>query len=202
MTNVVIVLAEKTNFPFYKISIRPEIGRSPKIQNLLEGIVLQTWNLASRLNSPYQDQVKCHGWSATIPSLVTLHPKGGHTLSKIYQKELCYKLEILHLDLTQKIMTRWTVMDGLPLSPGWHPPFQGWSPTIQNLPKVSLLQTWNLALGFKSQNKDQVKCHGWSPTIKRTVTHHPKSTRNKWSDHHTKATRRNCTTDMSFCIYT
>ena len=44
--------------------------------------------------------MKCHGWSANIPSLVTLHPKGGHTLSKIYQKELCYKLEILHLDLT------------------------------------------------------------------------------------------------------
>ena len=52
-----------------------------------------------------------------------------------------------------------------------HP--QGWSPTIQNLPKGSVQQTWNLAPWLNSQNQDQVKYHGWSATIPRMVTHHP-----------------------------
>ena len=70
----------------------------------------------------------------------------GHSPSKIYQKELYYKLEIWHLDLTHKIKTGWQLL--------WmvshhhqngNPPSKGWVPTIQNLMKGSVLQTWNLA---------------------------------------------------------
>ena len=57
--------------------------------------------------------------------------------TKIYQKEVYYGLEIWHQDLTHKIKTRWSAMDGQ-------------SPSL-----------------------------GWSPTIPRIVTHHPKSTRIK-----------------------
>ena len=45
------------------------------------------------------------------------------TPTKIYQKEVYYRLEIWHRDLTHKIKTRWSTMDG-------QPPFLGWSPTI------------------------------------------------------------------------
>jgi len=70
----------------------------------------------------------------------------GHSPSKIYQKELFYKLGIWHLDLTHKIKTRWQMIwmvshhhhDG-------HPPFKGWLSTIQNLTVGSVPQTWNLA---------------------------------------------------------
>ena len=67
--------------------------------------------------------------------MVTHHSKGANPLSKIYQKELCYQLEIWHLDFTQKMKTRWTTMDAYSLS-------QGWSPTVQNLPNGSVPQTW------------------------------------------------------------
>ena len=40
-----------------------------------------------------------------IARVVTHHPKGGHPPSKIYQKELCYRLEIWYLDITHKIKT-------------------------------------------------------------------------------------------------
>ena len=92
------------------------------------------------------------------------------TSTKIYQKEVYYRLEIWHRDLTHKIKTRWSAMDGQPPSPGW-------SPTIQNLPERGVLQTWTLAHIHYSQNQDQVKCHGWSATIPRMVTHHPKDGR-------------------------
>ena len=46
-------------------------------QNLPEN-VLQTWKLATRLNSQNYDQVRCHGWSTTIPRMVTHQPKDGH----------------------------------------------------------------------------------------------------------------------------
>ena len=104
-------------------------------QNLPAGSVLQTWNLAPRLNSQNQDQVMCYRWSVTILRMVTNHSKDGHQ------------------------------------------PFQGWSPTIQNLPLGSVLQTLNLAHNIDSQNQDQVNCHGWSATIPRMVTHHPKDVR-------------------------
>ena len=55
--------------------------------------------------------------------MVNHHPEDGHPPSKIYQKELYYRLEIWHLDLTHKIKTRLNAIDG-------HPTFQGWSPTI------------------------------------------------------------------------
>ena len=45
--------------------------------------------------------------------MVTHHPMDGHSSSKIYQKELYYKLRIWHLDLTHKIKTQvTTAMDG------------------------------------------------------------------------------------------
>ena len=116
---------------------------------LPERIVLQAWNLASRLNSQNQDQVKYHGWSATIPRMVTHHPKDGHPPSKIkiYQTEVYYRLGIWHLDLIHKIKTQWQLPwmvshyphDGHP-----PPPSHGWSLTIQNLPDGIVLQTWNL----------------------------------------------------------
>ena len=95
-------------------------------QNLPEGNVLQNWNLVTRLNSQNLDQGKWHGWSATIPRMVTDHSKGGHKPSKMYHKEMYYILWIRHIDLTYKIKIRWSVMDGQPPSPRW-------SPTIQRM---------------------------------------------------------------------
>ena len=65
-----------------------------------------------------------------------------------------------------------------------HPPYHGWSLIIKNLPEGIVLQTWNLASRLNSQNQDQVTTvrdgqspsPGWSPTIHRMVTNHPKST--------------------------
>ena len=67
-----------------------------------------------------------------------------------------------------------------------HPPSQGWSTPIQNIPERIVLQPWNLVSRIDQQNLDQVKCHGWSATIPRMVTHH------------SKPTRRKCTTDLKF----
>ena len=55
------------------------------IQNLPEGIVLQAWNLASRLNSQNYDQVTTvidgpstsPGWSPTIQRMVTNHQRSN-----------------------------------------------------------------------------------------------------------------------------
>jgi len=38
--------------------------------------------------------------------MVTHYPKNVHSPSKIYQKEMNYKLGIQHFDLTHKIKTR------------------------------------------------------------------------------------------------
>ena len=54
-----------------------------------------------------------------------------------------------------------------------HRPFQGWSPTIQNVPLGSVLQTLNSAHRLDSQNEDQVKCQGWSATIPTQDGHQP-----------------------------
>ena len=107
-------------------------GWSPTIQNTPKGIVLQTWNLASRINLQNLDQVKCHGWSVTIPRMVTYHPNDSHPPFKIYQKEVYYRLKIWHLGLTHKIKIGWSA-DGQPyLQDGHgHPPSKGWSPKIQ-----------------------------------------------------------------------
>ena len=53
------------------------------------------------------------GWSPTD------HPEDGHPPFEIYQKDLYYRLEIWHLDLTHKIKTRLNAIDGQPPSPGW-----------------------------------------------------------------------------------
>ena len=76
---------------------------SPIIQNIPKRSVVQAKTLAPRLNSQNEDQVKCHGWPATIPRMVTHHPEEGHPQSKIYQKELYNRHGILHLGLTNKI---------------------------------------------------------------------------------------------------
>ena len=76
--------------------------------------------------------------------MVSHHPQ-GHPKSKIYQKELYYRLNICQLDFAHKIKTRWSAMDG-------QPPSLGWSSSIprvvihhQNLPEGIVLQTWNFA---------------------------------------------------------
>ena len=48
----------------------------------------------------------------------------------------------------------------------------------------------SLVSRIDKQNLDQMKCHEWSATIPRMVTHHSKSTRNK------------CTTDLKFGTWT
>ena len=51
-------------------------------------------------------QPQSPGWSPTILRMVTHHSKDDHPPSKIYQKEVYYRLEIWHRDLTHKIKTR------------------------------------------------------------------------------------------------
>ena len=41
--------------------------------------------------------------SPTITRMVTHHPEDGHPPSKIFQKEVYYRLGIWHLDSTHKI---------------------------------------------------------------------------------------------------
>ena len=47
--------------------------------------------------------------------------KDGHPPSKTYQKEVYYRLEIWHMDLTHKIKTMLSAIDGQPPSPGGSP---------------------------------------------------------------------------------
>ena len=42
----------------------------------------------------FKDQVKCHGWSTTMPRMVTHHSKDGNLALKIYQKEEYLKFGI------------------------------------------------------------------------------------------------------------
>ena len=112
--------------------------------------------------------------------MVTNHTMESHSSSKIYQKELYYKLGIWHLNLTHKIKTRWQLL--------WMVSGQlqylGWSHPIQNLTEGSVLQTCNLAhrLNHKIKTRWQwpsvVSYHsldghppsqgqGWSPSIPR-----------------------------------
>ena len=145
----------------------PSRGWSSTIQDLPERIVLQTWNLAARLYTKKQGQVSCvlsplsPGWSPNIPRMITHHLKS--TGMKVY-----FRLGIWHINLTHKIRSRWSAMDGHPPSPVWsptiprmvthhskstrrhwsvmdgQPPSPGWSPTIQNKPEEIVLQAWNL----------------------------------------------------------
>ena len=53
------------------------------IQNLLKGNLLQTWNLAQRLNSQNLNKgYNYHSWSAIIPWMVSHHPKDSPSPSK------------------------------------------------------------------------------------------------------------------------
>ena len=64
--------------------------------------------------------------------MVTHHPKDGHPPFKIYQKEVYYRLEIWHLDLTHKIKKGEVRMVSHHLKDGY-PPSKGWSTTIQRM---------------------------------------------------------------------
>ena len=105
----------------------PSPGWSPTIQNLPEGSVLQTLNLAPKPNSKNQDQVKCHGWSAKIPWMITHHPP-----SKIYQKEMYF--DICHgcsVTITRIVTNHPWMVPHHPLD--GHLSSLGWSPIIQNM---------------------------------------------------------------------
>ena len=102
----------------------------------------------------------------TTKLMASHHPQDGHTPSKIYHKEVYYRLRLWHLDLAHKIKTRWQ----LPVMVSHHhrdgfPPSQGWSPLIQNLQEGTILQNWKFAHCLNSQNQDYYNCHRWSATI-------------------------------------
>ena len=69
--------------------------------------------------------------------MVTHHLKDGQPPFKIYQKEVYYRIEIWHMDLTHKNKKTGEVQMVSPHLRDGHP-------TSQNLPEVSVLQTWNL----------------------------------------------------------
>ena len=82
--------------------------------------------------------------------MVTHHPKDGHPPFKIYQKDLYYRLEIWHLDLTHKIETMLSAIDGQPPSPGW-------SPTIPRKVTHNPKSTWrNCTTELKFANKTKL----------------------------------------------
>ena len=110
--------------------------------------------------------MRCHGWSATIPRMVTHHPKDGHPPFKIYQKDLYYRLEIWHLDLTHKIKTMLSAIDGQPPSPGW-------SPTIPRKVTHNPKSTWrNCTTELKFANKTKL-IKSKSGEVPWMVCHHP-----------------------------
>ena len=99
----------------------PYHGWSLIIQTLPEGIVLQAWNLASRLNSQMDGQPPSKGWLLTIQN---------QTEESVQQAcNLAYRLN-------HKIKNRWQLpwmvgyhpLDGHPPSQG-----QGWSPSIPGM---------------------------------------------------------------------
>ena len=86
----------------------PSLGRSTTIKNMVTNLPEDGHPFSKYGHQPSQ------GWSTTIQNLpkgsevrwmVSHHPQNGHPLSKIYQNELYYKLGILHLEFTHKIMT-------------------------------------------------------------------------------------------------
>ena len=88
-------------------------------------------------------------WSPTNPRMVTHHSKS------IRRKCITdLKLGLNSLLKLSPVEIPWMVnhhpQDG-------HQPSKGWSPTIQNLPEGSVLQTWNFAIRLSSQNKCQVR---------------------------------------------
>ena len=124
--------------------------------------------------------------------MVGPHPLDGHPPSKTYQKEVYYRLAIWQLELSHKIKTSWSAMDGQPPSPGWsptiprmvtHPPSK-----IYQKEKYFRLEIWHVDLAQKNKTRwstmdfsatiPRIVTHhpsqGWSPIIPRMVTHHPK----------------------------
>ena len=96
------------------------------------------------------------GWLPTILGMVTHQPKNGHPLTfgwSSTRRKCSTDLEFGTYTLLSK------------LTPGDN--CHGWSPTIPRRvtrqpkddqpPKGSVLQTWNLALRFNSQNERQIK---------------------------------------------
>jgi len=100
-----------------------------------------------------------------------------------HQKEVYYKLGIWHLDLTHKkkaIQLPWMVT--------YHPKDVHPQPKDGHPPEESVVQTWNLAIRFNSQNESQVST--WMVTYHPYDGHPPTQ---GWSPD-----RRKCTTDMEF----
>ena len=104
------------------------VTHQPKDGHPTEACMLQTRNLTLRLISQNYDKVTTarNGhlpsleWSPTNPRMVTLH------------KEVYYRLEILHLDLTHKNKTSWQLPGRVTYHPGdGHPPTQAWSLKIR-----------------------------------------------------------------------
>ena len=64
----------------------------PKDGHPSEGSVLETWNLAPRLKlKKITPGDNCHGWSPTMPRMVTHQPEDDH-----------YRLGIWYLDLNSQ----------------------------------------------------------------------------------------------------
>ena len=92
-----------------------------------------------------------------------------------HQKEVYYKLGIWHLDLTHKTKAK----QQLPWMVTYHPKDSHPQPKDGHPPGGNVVQTWNLALEFFSQNEIQVTASmdghllslGLSPTNPWMVTH-------------------------------
>ena len=123
------------------------------------------------MTTAMNDHLPSLGWSPTNPRMVN------------NQKEVYYKLGIWHLDLTHKkkaIQLPWMVT--------YHPKDVHPQPKDGHPPEESVVQTWNLAIRFNSQNESQVST--WMVTYHPYDGHPPTQ---GWSPD-----RRKCTTDMEF----
>ena len=114
------------NFQEWSPTIPRMVTHQPKDGHPPEGSIMQTRNLALRLNSQNKDQVttarnghlSSRVWSPTNLRMVT------------HQKDVYCRLGIWHLDLTQKTKTRGQLPGMVTYHPGdGHPPTQAWPPT-------------------------------------------------------------------------
>ena len=127
-----------------------------------------------------------HGWSHTIPRWVTRQPKDGHQPTQgqvttamngqppslggsrthprmvTHQKKVYHRLGLLHLHITH--LVTYNSLDDNPPTLGW--PLSRWSSTT-DLEFVNYTLLTKLTPG--------INCRGWSPTIRRRVTHKPKN---------------------------
>ena len=133
----------------------------PKDGHSLTGSIIQTRNLALRLNSQDKDQVttarnghlSSRVWSPTNLRMVT------------HQKEVYYRLGIWHLDLTHKTMTRWQLPWMVTYHPlDGHPPSKIWSPTFQNMVTIQKLVTHQAKEGHPPSPV-------WSLTVPSLLSH-------------------------------